>query len=135
MGPMIHDCFQRPDEGCYLAYTLDKCCSSKQICEPFDNIATCEVNGEIYREGQYISEFNYLGKCLNCICQKNFTGEFVEPFCERKKCNIEVTEDPISDKSAPVYHNNLDPCCPIELIKSSYVTQLLSNSLGNTSRK
>ncbi|XP_017772267.1 PREDICTED: uncharacterized protein LOC108559473 [Nicrophorus vespilloides] len=129
---MIIDCFRRPDEGCYFVYTLDQCCPTEQICEPFDDVATCEFNGEIYKEGEY---FNFQGNCLDCICQKNFTGELVEPFCKRKKCNIEVTEDPISDKSAPVYYNDEIRCCPTQFIIPSYATNLITIPSGNTSQE
>ncbi|XP_017769912.1 PREDICTED: uncharacterized protein LOC108557769 [Nicrophorus vespilloides] len=132
IGLMFVDCFQRHEEGCYYAYTFDKCCSSKQICEPFDDIGTCEIGDKIYKYGQ---RFSVPGHCLNCICQENFSGELVEPFCERTKCGIEITDDPISDKSAPVYYNEAVRCCPIELIKPSYVTNLTTIPSVNTSEE
>ncbi|XP_017786161.1 PREDICTED: uncharacterized protein LOC108569211, partial [Nicrophorus vespilloides] len=124
IGRMVIDCNQRPEEGCYFANTLDKCCSIDQICDSFDDVEICNVTGRLYLEGEY---FTPKGYCLHCICKPNFAGKFVAPFCERIRCGIELTNDPISDKSAPLYLNSPVRCCPIQFIKptNAIVTHII----------
>ncbi|KAF2904084.1 hypothetical protein ILUMI_02101 [Ignelater luminosus] len=100
--------------GCYLGYELNQCCTSGQICPPFDNNAKCEVNGVVYEEGKRFEHPSF--KCIQCICQKGFQGQFLPPFCQRSNCTTELLySKSIRDYCAPFY-TSLDNCCPISWV-------------------
>ncbi|XP_017772232.1 PREDICTED: uncharacterized protein LOC108559444 [Nicrophorus vespilloides] len=100
---------------CYRVHDLDLCCPTDQICPPFDDLGTCQVDGKTYKEGEY---FQPEGQCLNCVCQKGFIGEFVEPFCRRVNCDLELRfAKQIAEGCAPAYTRTADAlCCPIDYI-------------------
>ncbi|XP_017772233.1 PREDICTED: kielin/chordin-like protein [Nicrophorus vespilloides] len=109
------DCNWNVYDDCYQVNDLDLCCPTGQKCPPFDDLATCQVDGKIYKEGQY---FRPEGQCLRCVCQKGFIGEFVEPFCRRVQCDVELRfAKQIAEGCAPAYTRTADAlCCPIDYI-------------------
>ncbi|KAK5641000.1 hypothetical protein RI129_009547 [Pyrocoelia pectoralis] len=97
-------------EGCYRTYNVDKCCSSGKICAPFRDLASCEVDGKTYREGQ---KFYPKDSCKQCVCQIGFNGKLEEPFCKLPSCQVEVRHSQeLINKCAPVYKNSKARCCP-----------------------
>ncbi|XP_017777689.1 PREDICTED: protein NEL-like [Nicrophorus vespilloides] len=105
------------DSDCFYSYSLNTCCSEKIICEPFDGLAVCEVDGSEYYEGQ---RFNPSGTCMNCVCQKGFNGKYEAPFCTRKKCGFEIRHaEAVEQNCAPVYFVSEGEealCCPQNFI-------------------
>lgn len=76
------------------------------ISAPFSNLSTCNVNGNVYYEGE---TFN-LSPRKTCICKCDSN----ELFCRENKC---VTEyrfiKEIDERCAPVYGNfGNSPSCP-----------------------
>ncbi|KAF2888122.1 hypothetical protein ILUMI_18051 [Ignelater luminosus] len=96
--------------GCYFGYELNKCCSSSEICPPFDGNVKCEVNGVTYKEGE---RFNHpTEKCTQCVCHKGFNGNLVAPFCQKMNCTTELLySEQIRDHCAPFFRD-ADSCCP-----------------------
>ncbi|KAF2883828.1 hypothetical protein ILUMI_22359 [Ignelater luminosus] len=95
---------------CIRTYQLGGCCSHGQICPPFNNTATCKVDGITYLEGQ---RFSSKKTCSNCVCQKGFTGKYETPYCKRDSCAVELRHaNDIKNKCAPVYNKNNVRCCP-----------------------
>ncbi|XP_072763964.1 uncharacterized protein [Anoplolepis gracilipes] len=99
--------------GCYKRGDLSKCCDDgKEICpEKLEDRATCVVDGEIYKDGEYFEVKNEPE--LNCICQPGYEGKNIEPFCVKPKrpyCNPEFRDaSDIYQNCAPVFYNNQLP--------------------------
>ncbi|KAF2887459.1 hypothetical protein ILUMI_18714 [Ignelater luminosus] len=100
--------FVKPD--CYLGYELDRCCTSGQICPPFDGNIKCEVNGVTYKEGE---RFDHpTEKCTQCVCHKGFDGNLVAPFCQKINCTTELLySKQIRNHCAPLFRS-ANNCCP-----------------------
>ncbi|XP_060523294.1 uncharacterized protein LOC132700156 isoform X2 [Cylas formicarius] len=110
-----------PSAGCYRKYTLDDCCSVREMCSPYDNSTTCVYEGRLYKEGE---SFLPRGTCWRCVCQAGFRGKLEKPFCRRRTCNVQIkSQDKLQERCAPVYYKskyrNDDPlCCPATWICS-----------------
>ncbi|XP_017773095.1 PREDICTED: uncharacterized protein LOC108560161 [Nicrophorus vespilloides] len=103
-----------PPSDCYLSYELNKCYPSKLKCPPYKDMSICVVDSKVYIEGE---KFQPYGKCLDCVCQKGYNGTFVEPFCRKNRCDVEVRySKQIVDNCAPLYNNNYPLCCPYDFI-------------------
>ncbi|RZC39356.1 uncharacterized protein BDFB_013967 [Asbolus verrucosus] len=102
--------------GCYRKYSLNECCSTGEVCPPFDNVEKCVVDGTEYKEGEHFFPNN---TCLICICQKGFNGKLEEPFCRRWNCGVQLKRSGENLKKfcAPWYDNSRDVlCCPYKWI-------------------
>ncbi|XP_017773094.1 PREDICTED: kielin/chordin-like protein [Nicrophorus vespilloides] len=98
---------------CYDRYDLNKC-FSKIMCPPYKNLAVCVVNYKGYIEGE---KFQAPDPCLDCVCQKGYNEKFVEPFCRKKRCDVEIKySNQIVDNCAPIYNKNEPQCCPYDFI-------------------
>ncbi|KYM97704.1 hypothetical protein ALC62_11605, partial [Cyphomyrmex costatus] len=71
-------------ESCYLRQTPTTCCKNPtEICPASDeDIPTCEVNSNVYLDGEY---FKVNDPDLICICQPGYKGLNVPPFCIKPK--------------------------------------------------
>lgn len=144
----VVDCpeYENEDSRCYYKYELGYCCATQKICRklfqlstdnlklkytrilaPFSGI-TCKVGSNIYREGE---QFFASDSCTECVCQKGFSGKFVEPFCRRIDCPIQLNSvEVIAKRCAPVYiaKPNEPLCCPTTFLcrnrKSFFVVQI-----------
>lgn len=81
--------------------------------EEWNPLATCEFEGETYREGQKMYAAN---KCTKCFCTKDFNNETAlenNPHCEKIDCAISLRNTGrLLDGCVPLYYKN-DQCCPI----------------------
>ncbi|XP_020289052.1 uncharacterized protein LOC109857291 isoform X2 [Pseudomyrmex gracilis] len=110
----VVDCFNGfgLKEECYIRHSLTECCAYEEICpEKPEDRATCEVDGTIYKDGEYFSVKS--DPELNCICQPGYEGKNVEPFCVRPKrpyCSPDFRHaSDIFSKCAPVYYPGQSP--------------------------
>ncbi|XP_017785504.1 PREDICTED: kielin/chordin-like protein [Nicrophorus vespilloides] len=104
----------RPDPGCHLKYSLNKCCAAGEVCPPFEESSKCKVGNETYLEGQRFSPPDQ--PCTKCVCMEGFAGEFVEPFCKKSTCDTELRHiQDIRKNCAPAYYDKND-CCPYDFI-------------------
>lgn len=72
-----------------------------------DDIATCEIEGKTYKEGE---KFYLKESCDVCVCDKGFKKE--APFCKPVKCSLEALRaQELADHAAAVYLKG-DTCCP-----------------------
>ncbi|KMQ89264.1 hypothetical protein RF55_11121 [Lasius niger] len=108
------DCAYGPIEpGCYRRGDLSKCCKDGiDICpEKPEDRATCVVDGNIYKDGEYFEVMNEPE--LNCICQPGYEGKNIEPFCVKPKrpyCSPEFRDaNDIHQNCAPVFYNDQLP--------------------------
>lgn len=79
---------------------------------PFSNV-TCKVDGISYKESD---QFYPSNSCTECICKEGFKGEFVEPFCKRINCPVQLDKaEFIAKRCAPVYLTKTEGvlCCPV----------------------
>ncbi|XP_017773097.1 PREDICTED: uncharacterized protein LOC108560162 [Nicrophorus vespilloides] len=99
---------------CYFTGDLNSCFPSTK-CAPYNNAAICVVDHESHIEGQ---EFQPYGRCMDCVCQKGFEGKLVEPFCRKKRCDVEIKfTKQIINNCAPLYSKFENPiCCPRNFI-------------------
>ncbi|CAG9828916.1 unnamed protein product [Diabrotica balteata] len=98
-------------KDCYRTYTLDKCCSTGQLC-PQDKPGQCAVDGKTVPEGQ---RFIPKDTCTDCVCPKNFNGKIEAPHCKRQLCNVQVrNQREVSSYCAPYYSEfeGETLCCP-----------------------
>ncbi|XP_029659621.1 kielin/chordin-like protein [Formica exsecta] len=109
----IVDCFfGSVKSGCYRQRSPLHCCPGEEICpESPEERPTCNVNGRIYKDGEYFNVEN--DPELNCVCQEGYKGENIEPFCVRPKrpyCSPDFRDaSNIFNKCAPVYYSNQPP--------------------------
>ncbi|KAF5308088.1 hypothetical protein FQR65_LT00630 [Abscondita terminalis] len=99
-----------PNRDCHHIYTLNECCNRGYRCPPFDKVPTCEVDGQKYFAGQkfYPKDTN-----LHCVCQQNFEGKFVAPFCRNIECGIQLKYvQELKNRCAPLYKDKILPNCP-----------------------
>ncbi|XP_053681389.1 uncharacterized protein LOC128732243 [Anopheles nili] len=109
------DFLQRFDhENCLKQYKPNSCCYTGKVCgEDRQKLATCELEKEIYREGQrmYFKE----NKCRSCICTAGFNANATDtdPNCFDTPCGFELFEEKhVYGGGIPVYKK--DRCCPWE---------------------
>ncbi|XP_052860888.1 uncharacterized protein LOC128267960 [Anopheles cruzii] len=107
--------FHRFDhENCLRQYKKKKCCAAGSVCgAERDKLATCELENEIYREGQRIHFKD--NKCRSCLCTKGFNASAIDsdPSCYDTICGFELFEEKhVYGGGAPVY--KADRCCPWE---------------------
>ncbi|KAL6429458.1 hypothetical protein ACFW04_008251 [Cataglyphis niger] len=109
----VVDCFFGPaNPGCYRKRSPLSCCPQEEICpESPEERPTCNVNGKIYKDGEYFNVEN--DPDLNCVCQEGYQGKNVEPFCARPKrpyCSPDFRDaSGIFNKCAPVYYSSQPP--------------------------
>ncbi|CAG5099468.1 Protein of unknown function, partial [Cotesia congregata] len=78
----IVDCFtgHSSNPNCYRRRQANRCCPGEEVCpEKAEDIPTCEVDGKIYKDGEYFKPASEPHK--NCYCGPGYIGENVEPFC------------------------------------------------------
>ncbi|KAJ8937259.1 hypothetical protein NQ318_020646, partial [Aromia moschata] len=106
---------QNTKPQCYRKYSLDACCSVREVCPPYDSSVKCVYNGIEYKEGE---NFLPADSCWRCICQEGFKGKIEEPFCRRRVCGIQTKyQEKLQSRCAPLYYRKPyrenDPfCCP-----------------------
>ncbi|XP_025269544.1 kielin/chordin-like protein [Camponotus floridanus] len=108
----VVDCwFGLVHPGCYRKRSPLSCCPLEQICQSPEERPTCNVNGKIYKDGEYFNVES--DPDLNCICQEGYKGENVEPFCAKHKrpyCSPDFRDaSNIFNKCAPVYYSSQPP--------------------------
>ncbi|XP_015117602.1 uncharacterized protein LOC107041521 [Diachasma alloeum] len=116
----VVDCpFDEFKEGCYQPRNATECCEGENICpETEEDWPTCEVDGKIYKAGEYFSPAGEPKK--DCYCGAGYTGENVAPFCTSapaSQCSIELRHAyDIHHKCAPVYSSTQSTLteCPRE---------------------
>ncbi|XP_074106913.1 kielin/chordin-like protein isoform X1 [Cotesia typhae] len=106
------DCFYGPvTPGCYRKISPSQCCPGEEVCpEKPEDRATCEVDGKIYKDGEYFKVASEPEK--TCVCQPGYTGENVPPFCIelKSKCSPENRHpSDIHNRCAPVYYSSQSP--------------------------
>uniref|UniRef100_A0A1S4H604 VWFC domain-containing protein n=1 Tax=Anopheles gambiae TaxID=7165 RepID=A0A1S4H604_ANOGA len=107
--------FKRFDyDNCVRQYSPQSCCSTGTVCgEERKKLATCELESEIYREGQ---RMRFKGnQCRTCICTAGFNATAIEqdPNCVETVCGFELFEEKqVYGGGIPVYKP--DGCCPWE---------------------
>ncbi|XP_048508470.1 uncharacterized protein LOC105686865 [Athalia rosae] len=100
------DCFGLADPGCYLKSAHNQCCDWPQICPANEtNLATCELDGKTYYDGQPFTPTSEPD--LYCICGPGYTGQNVEPFCKNR--NSESYPCDADLRGAYDIHNNCTP--------------------------
>ncbi|KAF7273015.1 hypothetical protein GWI33_014241 [Rhynchophorus ferrugineus] len=112
---------KEPYPGCYRKYSLDDCCSIREMCAPYENSTTCVYDGKVYKEGE-----NFLPRnsCWRCVCQAGFRGKLEKPFCRRRSCGAQIKhQDKLQNRCAPLYYKrkyreNEPLCCPTSWICS-----------------
>lgn len=107
--------FQRFDyDNCLRQYERQGCCASGKVCGAArDRLATCELENEIYKEGQRMRFKD--NKCRTCICSASFNRNATEtdPNCYETVCGFELFgEKHLYGGAIPVYKQ--DACCPWE---------------------
>lgn len=118
--------------GCIRKYDLNKCCSTGDSCPPFDDSVKCDVDGTTYKEGQ---KFYPEGTCSVCVCQKGFAGKYVEPFCRKVSCAVQLKRSKeIEQNCAPLYRSNKAAlCCPISWICPEDTDVIIPSTIPNSS--
>ncbi|CAO1429680.1 unnamed protein product [Diamesa hyperborea] len=127
-----YDCFNwsPAKENCFINNTLDDCCRGQEVCGKTP-LATCNVQGITYKEGDKIYPEN---TCYKCVCTSDFEDNVPieqNKNCRKLECGIELhSAAKLKDGCAPVYGK--DRCCP-------YYWHCPSNTdvvvKANTSRK
>ncbi|CAH0564350.1 unnamed protein product [Brassicogethes aeneus] len=118
--------------GCYKASDLNQCCYFKEICPPFSHIK-CKVDGVIYKEGQ---QFTPKNTCWNCVCQKGWRGVNEAPFCQRRRCGVQLRDQTeVQQACAPGYLKKDSIghtlCCPSTWLCPEEGDKILGSSNGD----
>ncbi|XP_011504779.1 PREDICTED: uncharacterized protein LOC105367709 [Ceratosolen solmsi marchali] len=101
--------------GCYFKPKPNTCCDGEIICvERNDDIVTCEVDGQVYTDGQefYPSDNPY----LVCTCMEGYLRKSVHEYCRNIKCGTELRYSAeIRKNCAPIYSDYqwVQTSCPI----------------------
>ncbi|XP_011060321.1 PREDICTED: uncharacterized protein LOC105149534 [Acromyrmex echinatior] len=96
-------------KGCYLRQDPTICCQNPiEICpERPEDIPVCNVNGHIYRDGEYFKVDEEPD--LICICQPGYKGKNVPPYCikpNHSPCHPAFShKDYFHRNCAPVFSN------------------------------
>uniref|UniRef100_A0A182INM4 VWFC domain-containing protein n=1 Tax=Anopheles atroparvus TaxID=41427 RepID=A0A182INM4_ANOAO len=107
--------FHRFDyDNCLRKYKKNSCCSAGSVCgADRDKLAKCELENEIYKEGQRITFKD--NPCRTCICSAGFnaTATDTDPNCFDTTCGFELfSEKQVYGGGVPVYKEGR--CCPWE---------------------
>lgn len=116
----VVDCFFGPvSDDCFMRRSPDKCCPERVCLKDGETRATCNVDGQVYQEGDYFQPES--DPMLNCYCMKGYQGRNVDPFCKklnRPSCSVDFRNpSAITDKCAPVYYSTQNPAtdCSVSL--------------------
>jgi len=115
---VVYDCpleMEGFEPGCIFKYEKGDCCAADKLCgelvTPKNEVAvTCTVNGQVYKEGEKISDFPSR-PCRICNCSANFV-DADSPSCYDLDCTVRDVGS-VSRSCAPIYYGE-DSCCPIE---------------------
>ncbi|XP_065086059.1 uncharacterized protein LOC135708048 [Ochlerotatus camptorhynchus] len=103
---------QPPNENCILQYQPNVCCSTSKICgQDIAQLATCNIDGKFYHEGQRMRTPS--NPCRHCICSVDFEASDTDcnENCYEEKCTFEIHwTDSLAKGAAPVYLDGF--CCP-----------------------
>ncbi|XP_076245260.1 uncharacterized protein LOC143185854 [Calliopsis andreniformis] len=98
--------------NCFYRNSADLCCPGPMVClAEGEERATCEVDGKIYKDGEYFKPESEPEK--ECYCKPGYKGENVEPFCITLKhsyCSPLFRQADIVHKNCvPTFYNNQNP--------------------------
>uniref|UniRef100_A0A0C9QR92 KCP protein n=1 Tax=Fopius arisanus TaxID=64838 RepID=A0A0C9QR92_9HYME len=110
----IVDCY-RPNlqSGCYQQRNATQCCPGFSVICPTNpaDVPTCQVDGKIYKDGEYFEPSSEPDK--RCFCGPNYKGKNIAPFCTVKpksECRTEVRYSrQVYSRCAPVYEADQSP--------------------------
>ena len=90
---------------------IQQCCSTASKCDAEkEALATCHLDGQVYREGQKI--YPESDPCLECLCTADWDGSLGAPSCRRVDCSLQLYSDNLLRGCQPVYRDG--GCCPTE---------------------
>ncbi|XP_063982626.1 uncharacterized protein LOC135165340 [Diachasmimorpha longicaudata] len=98
-------------EGCYRPRNASMCWDGPDTCPPnADDIAKCEVDGNVLRDGDYFEPTS--DPNLGCWCGPGYEGKNVAPFCKdmrQQKCGLELNNNwELENNCAPVWNVGQD---------------------------
>ncbi|KAJ8719161.1 hypothetical protein PYW07_016717 [Mythimna separata] len=97
-------------QQCINTYEVDSCCSTGTVCgkDAIAQLATCEVDGQTYREGQTYQPKNTR---KTCVCTKDFNATDNAANCRDINCGIEIHyQSDLLQNCAPVFPGNMRGC-------------------------
>ncbi|XP_044021319.1 uncharacterized protein LOC122861174 isoform X2 [Aphidius gifuensis] len=99
----VVDCFHGPIKpGCYLKNSPLNCCPGEEVCRKSSTM--------IYKDGEY---FQIDDNDKNCVCQPEYKGENIEPFCaspKRPYCDPQFRHaGDVKNNCVPVYYSTQSP--------------------------
>ncbi|XP_076245363.1 uncharacterized protein LOC143185919 [Calliopsis andreniformis] len=94
---------ERPPPNCYIKFSHDECCPKLICLKEGEERATCEVDGRIYKDGEYFRSKSDLEK--DCYCISGYRDQNLELFCKKPSHNYCA---PLFMNATAVYHN----CAP-----------------------
>ena len=98
-------------EGCTAHHKLGLCCTSEEICPPFQ---TCSVSGKTFEEGPKFYHPN--DNCTKCTCDRGKDMNATLK-CEKQYClDLLRNQNKIKRNCAPFYYNMPHDCCPSQWI-------------------
>lgn len=101
-------------QGCIKQQAFDSCCTQNTICEDDEiaELATCELDGKTYREGQGMYPESH--PCYSCICGEGFDASniFNSTHCRKQHCGIDHYIHNLQKGCTPIYYGT-KRCCPI----------------------
>ncbi|XP_063982087.1 uncharacterized protein LOC135165078 [Diachasmimorpha longicaudata] len=110
----IVDCYHpNPRPGCYQQRNATQCCPGFTLICPNDprDIPTCEVDGKVYKDGEYFQPSSEPNK--RCFCGPGYKGQNIAPFCiskARVECRTELRYSrEVAGRCAPVYEADQSP--------------------------
>ncbi|XP_008543501.1 kielin/chordin-like protein [Microplitis demolitor] len=99
------------NETCYSRQNAADCCGGEIVCpENPEDRPTCEVDGKIYKDGEFFKPSSEPNK--NCYCGPGYTGQNIEPFCKTNayECGAELHHAyEIHNDCVPTYYNSQSP--------------------------
>ncbi|XP_015126448.1 uncharacterized protein LOC107048013 [Diachasma alloeum] len=124
------DCSLPPPPGCYRR--REKNCFSPVKCFEVAGVeTTCQVDGKVYKIGEYFEPLSEPGK--RCYCGHGYQGENIEPFCTfepSNSCDSELTHgEAIANRCAPVYEadQSMSKDCPLFFRCQNAADKVLKN--------
>ncbi|XP_071861941.1 uncharacterized protein isoform X2 [Bombus fervidus] len=108
-------CDRVEEESCLYRRAHGLCCDDP-FCDIGKSDATCNVDGKVYRAGQFFNPNS--NPKLMCVCLDGYTGENIEPFCQEMKhdpCSPMFADDAdkVHDKYTPIWFTRANFICPI----------------------
>ncbi|EDS29561.1 conserved hypothetical protein [Culex quinquefasciatus] len=101
-------------DNCIVSFASRDYCSGVPVCgQDRDKLATCIVDGILYRAGQTMSLTS--DSCLVCLCHEGFVESQAraDPLCHQVVCGFELQDsNEMYARGAPVYFG--DRCCPAD---------------------